>query len=53
MKLSIIIAVLNSQEILRRLILYWSRMSLPDDVEFIIMDDGSKPPLIDPIGLKN
>jgi hypothetical protein len=37
--------VLNSHEVVRRQILYWERMGLPDDVEIIIMDDGSDPPL--------
>lgn len=45
MKVSYIIPVLNSHEILRRQILWWERMNLPDDVEIIIMDDGSDPPL--------
>lgn len=45
MKVSYIIPVLNSHEIVRRQILWWERMDLPDDVEIIIMDDGSDPPL--------
>jgi len=45
MKVSYIIPVLNSHEIVRRQILYWEKMDLPDDVEIIIMDDGSDPPL--------
>lgn len=44
-KLSIIIPVLNSHEILRRQILHWQRIGLPDDCELIYMDDGSYPPL--------
>ena len=48
MILSIIIAVLDSQEILRRQYLHWRRMDLPETVEFIIMDDGSDPPLASP-----
>ena len=45
MQVSYIIPVLNSHEIMRRQILHWERMDLPDDVEIIIMDDGSDPPL--------
>ena len=45
MKLSVVISVLNSVEIMRRQLLHWERMDLPDDVEFIILDDGSDPPL--------
>jgi len=45
MNVSYIIPVLNSHEVVRRQILYWERMNLPDDVEIIIMDDGSDPPL--------
>jgi len=45
MQVSIIIPVLNSHEVVRRHILHWERMNLPDDVEIIIMDDGSDPPL--------
>ena len=45
MKLSIIISVLNSHEILRRQLLHYGKMDLPDDIDFIIMDDCSDPPL--------
>jgi len=44
-KLSIIIPVLNSHEIVRRQIAHFKKMNLPDDVELIIVDDGSDPPL--------
>ena len=44
-KLSIIIPVLNSHEIVRRQIEHFRKMDLPDDVEVIIVDDGSDPPL--------
>jgi len=44
-KLSIIIPVLNSHEIVRRQIEHFRKMNLPDDVELIIVDDGSDPPL--------
>jgi len=45
MKLSIIISVLNSQEIVRRQLLHFKKMNLPDNVEIIFIDDGSDPPL--------
>ncbi len=45
MKLSIIIPVLNSHEIVRRQLLHFEKMNLPDDTELIIVDDGSDPPL--------
>jgi glycosyltransferase involved in cell wall biosynthesis len=48
MKLSVIVSVLNSHEIVRRQVLHWSKMNLPDDVEIIYLDDGSKPPLLQP-----
>ena len=44
-KLSIIIPVLNSHEIVRRQVEHFKRMDLSDDVELIIVDDGSDPPL--------
>ena len=44
MKLSIIIPVLNSHEILRRQLIYMSGF-IQDDTEIIIVDDGSSPPL--------
>lgn len=46
MKLSIIVPFLNSHEIVRRQILHLDRMDLPNDVEILFMDDGSKPPLL-------
>ena len=42
-KLSIIIPVLNSHEIVRRQMLHFEKMDLPDDVEIIMVDDGSVP----------
>lgn len=45
MKLTILIPVYNSHEIVRRQILHFGKMNLPDDIEFIFVDDGSKPPL--------
>lgn len=45
MRLSIVIPVLNSHEIVRRQLLHFVAMPLPDDVELILVDDGSDPPL--------
>ena len=45
MKLSIITAVLNSPEVVRRHVLHYQRMPLPEDVEWIVVDDKSEPPL--------
>lgn len=45
MKVSVIIAVLNSHEIVKRQIKHFSKMGLSDDVEFIFIDDGSEIPL--------
>jgi len=53
MRLSIIISILNSHEIVRRQILYFEKMNLPDDVELIFVDDGSDPPLSFDTKLKN
>lgn len=44
MKISIVIPVLNSHEVVRRQILHFSRMNLPD-TEIILVDDGSNPPI--------
>lgn len=44
-KVSIIIPVLNSPEIVKRQILHFEKMPLPDDVELIIVDDGSDIPI--------
>lgn len=45
MKVSIIVPVLNSHEIVRRQLIHFRNMFLPDDVEIIYVDDGSEPPL--------
>lgn len=45
MKLSIIIAVLESYEVVKRQLLHFNLMKLPEDIEIIIMDDGSEPPI--------
>lgn len=53
-KLSIVIAVFQSYEAVRRQILYFAKMNLPDDIEFIFVDDGSEPPIKFPLNvLKN
>lgn len=44
MKVSVVIAVLESYEVVRRQILHFKKMELPiGDFEFIIVDDGSTP----------
>ena len=45
MKLSIIIPVLNSHEVVRRQLLHFKRIGLPSDTELILVDDGSDPPI--------
>ena len=44
-KISIVIPILNSHEAVARQVKHFARMSLPDDIEFIFVDDGSNPPL--------
>uniref|UniRef100_A0A6M3LDK7 Putative glycosyltransferase n=1 Tax=viral metagenome TaxID=1070528 RepID=A0A6M3LDK7_9ZZZZ len=44
-RLSLIIPFLNSQEVVRRQVIYMRRQDYPDDVEIIFLDDGSDPPL--------
>ena len=44
-KLSIVVPVLNSHEVLRRQLLFYASMGIPKDTELIIVDDGSDPPL--------
>lgn len=43
-KVSLIIAVLDSQEIVKRTLKYYSKI-LPEEMELIIVDDGSEPAL--------
>jgi len=45
MKLSIVTAILDSPEILRRHILHYEKMPLPQGVEWIVVDDGSDVPI--------
>ena len=54
MKLSIIIAFYNSHGAVGRQVKYFNAMHLPDDIEFILVDDGSNPPhQIEDYDLKN
>lgn len=53
MKLSIIHPVLNSHEVVRRQILHYEKIGLPDDVELILVDDGSSPIISVETTLKN
>jgi glycosyltransferase involved in cell wall biosynthesis len=55
-RLSIVTPVLNSHAIVTRHVLHYKRMDLPNDIEIIIIDDGSKKPLkqvVNTRGLKN
>lgn len=53
-KVSIIITVLDSHLIVKRYLRHFKRMKLPSDVEIILVDDGSDPPLDFPDhGVKN
>jgi len=45
MKLSIVIAVLNSHEMVRRQMLHFNKFDLDGHIEVLFIDDGSKPPL--------
>ncbi len=45
MKVSIVIAVLDSHKVVVRQIRHFKKMRLPKDVEIIFVDDGSNPPL--------
>lgn len=45
MKISVVIAVYNSHGAVKRQVKHFASMNLPDDVEFIFVDDGSNPPL--------
>jgi glycosyltransferase involved in cell wall biosynthesis len=45
MRLSLIVPVLNSHEILRRQLCHFERIGLPEGVELILVDDGSDPPI--------
>ena len=44
-KVSVIITILDSHEIVRRQLLHFRNMKLPKNVEVIFIDDGSHPPL--------
>ena len=43
-KISVVVPVLNSHEVLRRQFLHWGKF-IESDTEIIIVDDGSNPPL--------
>jgi hypothetical protein len=43
--ISIVTAVLDSPEVVRRQVLWYRQMPLPEDVEWIVVDDKSLPPL--------
>ncbi len=45
MKVSIVHAVLESHEIVRRQLLHYNMLNLPDEVEVVIVDDGSDVPI--------
>lgn len=45
MKVSIVISIFNSHEIVGRQMLHFKNIGVPDDVEILFMDDGSSPPL--------
>jgi glycosyltransferase involved in cell wall biosynthesis len=47
MRLSLIVPVLNSHEIVRRQFKHFDKMDLSDDVEIILVDDGSDPPILE------
>jgi len=53
MRLSIVIAVLNSHEIVRRQILHFEKMDIPEGVEILFIDDGSDPPIQSDTKLKD
>jgi len=54
MKVSIVIAILDSHEVVRRQIRHFEGMDLSDAVEIVFVDDGSEPPIkvLEP-GLRN
>lgn len=54
-KLSIIIAILDSHKIVIKQMKHFKRMYLPNDIEIIFIDDGSNPPLstLPTHGIKN
>ena len=45
MRVSIIITTLNSHDVVRRQLAYLNNMPLPEDVELVLIDDGSTPPV--------
>ena len=54
MKLSIVTAILNSHEIVRRQLLHYKKMGIPnDEVEIVFVDDGSDQPISIVQGIEN
>lgn len=53
MSLSIIVSILDSHEVVKRQIMHYYKMNMPDNVEIIFIDDGSDPLLCDSFDLKN
>ena len=47
-RLSIIIPVLNSHEVVRRQLAHFERIGIPEDTELVLVDDGSDPPIDEP-----
>ena len=45
MKLTILVSVLASHEIVRRQLIYLAGLGLSDDIELLLIDDGSNPPI--------
>lgn len=43
MRLSVVVAVYQSYGVVERQTKYWNSLDLPDDIEFILVDDGSNP----------
>jgi glycosyltransferase involved in cell wall biosynthesis len=52
-KVSIIIAVLNSHKVVVRQIRHFRKMGLSNDVEILLVDDGSNPPISFNSGMAN
>lgn len=47
MRLSIVTAVLDSHEVVRRQAIHYKKMNLPENIELILVDDSSTPPIKD------
>jgi len=53
LKISIVIAVLDSHKVVIRQLRHFKKMPLPDTVELVLVDDGSDPPLKFTPGIEN